>query len=349
MKNITILGYGNYSVVFRPAIDEGIKWYSVYIDKEDNDVAKILYYGDEIDDFMKELNILQMIENIKNSHSFTVPFKGACMLNTSNISKNVIEFIESKIDNDSFTTKFQIILGYGGVCINNVHTIFSYPKMMKMIEKFFIGLQELHNNNIIHRDIKPTNVLYDAEKHQLNIVDFGLACDIKGVYDDNDDNLYFLNYMYIFHPPEFYIAALLIEQKKIQKESSFQDTIDIVFHNLTQDTAQLRNYYMKHFWKHGYSKTNNLKGYIVGFQDIQNDIIDNKILQMEQMFDKEMCFKSDVFASSYIINSLRKNITFKNENEIEHYNRLLEITSCFNPFQRCSVSDILRHLHIFDN
>jgi serine/threonine protein kinase len=42
--------------------------------------------------------------------------------------------------------------------------------------EIILGLECLHNNDIIYRDIKPENILMDTKGH-VKIVDFGLAKD----------------------------------------------------------------------------------------------------------------------------------------------------------------------------
>jgi cell division control protein 7 len=47
---------------------------------------------------------------------------------------------------------------------------------IKMYMKaLFESLLHLHTNQIIHRDVKPGNFLYNIKKNEFMLVDFGLA------------------------------------------------------------------------------------------------------------------------------------------------------------------------------
>ena len=37
----------------------------------------------------------------------------------------------------------------------------------------------MHDSNIVHRDIKLDNILYDRSKKEIKIIDFGLAAILK--------------------------------------------------------------------------------------------------------------------------------------------------------------------------
>jgi serine/threonine-protein kinase len=41
------------------------------------------------------------------------------------------------------------------------------------------GLNECHKHNIIHRDIKPQNIIIDLDTMKPTIIDFGLSFDAK--------------------------------------------------------------------------------------------------------------------------------------------------------------------------
>ena len=55
-----------------------------------------------------------------------------------------------------------------------------YPKLTREDIKLYIyqtllGLQYAHSKGIIHRDIKPGNILFNSEKKKIKILDWGLA------------------------------------------------------------------------------------------------------------------------------------------------------------------------------
>jgi serine/threonine protein kinase len=55
------------------------------------------------------------------------------------------------------------------------HEIFSYEKGLHFFEKLLDILIYLHSYNIIHADIKPSNLKIDNEEHNLKLLDFGIA------------------------------------------------------------------------------------------------------------------------------------------------------------------------------
>lgn len=53
-------------------------------------------------------------------------------------------------------------------------------------KNLFTAVAFLHRNNIVHRDIKLENILYDHTTHNLRLIDFGFACD-DTLLNINDD------------------------------------------------------------------------------------------------------------------------------------------------------------------
>jgi len=46
-----------------------------------------------------------------------------------------------------------------------------------VITQIASAIEAAHAQNIVHRDLKPENVMYDAEHHQVKLLDFGIAVD----------------------------------------------------------------------------------------------------------------------------------------------------------------------------
>jgi serine/threonine protein kinase len=53
----------------------------------------------------------------------------------------------------------------------------------------FTSLEELHKKGIVHRDIKPENIMTCIGKHQLKIIDFGLAGYIHEIKNKRSSSL----------------------------------------------------------------------------------------------------------------------------------------------------------------
>ena len=46
---------------------------------------------------------------------------------------------------------------------------------LNYMKNLFIALEYLHSHNIIHRDVKPANFLYNRKHRKFALIDFGLS------------------------------------------------------------------------------------------------------------------------------------------------------------------------------
>ncbi len=64
--------------------------------------------------------------------------------------------------------------------MNNVDFKVLYPTLSDLDIRYYIyellkALDYCHSNGVMHRDVKPHNVMIDHEKRQLRLIDWGLA------------------------------------------------------------------------------------------------------------------------------------------------------------------------------
>lgn len=53
--------------------------------------------------------------------------------------------------------------------------VMSSEEKLLYIKNLFIALEYLHTQNIIHRDVKPANFLYNRKHKKFALIDFGLS------------------------------------------------------------------------------------------------------------------------------------------------------------------------------
>lgn len=338
--NNYIIGQGNYSVVLCPVVKNISKLYVEYTDANDTDIAKVFKLGNE-EDFTKELEILQEVKTIPDYMSFTVPVKGASKFKVSELPYDIPLMTNLNVLYSSNSNKelHQIIFGYGGVELTKIKYNIPFLDFLMLFKDFLYGMQKLQAINIVHRDIKPTNVLIQGR--QLNIIDFGLACRVDEVYANTDDNNFVLSYKYMYHPPEFYIAYLLHEN---DVNSSFDDALELAFKNMISYTTELKMYYEEHFYKYNNHETYNIFSYKQAFHDFYKDIKTKNITSIQELFTPHITLKADIYAISYILKTLKKHLIFDNIFQRQVFNTLYDMTYELNPYQRASLSELISYI-----
>lgn len=78
------------------------------------------------------------------------------------------------------------------------------------------AIQKIHNLHIIHKDIKPENILIDPKTHKVKIIDFGMACYVGE------------NYCKLPSGTRLYADPILVENKIVTQKSDIY-ALGIIF------------------------------------------------------------------------------------------------------------------------
>lgn len=160
------LGEGAYGIVYKAEMEDE--------KGEKQTVAVKRNFGDVENkgiSCVKELNFLASFNHPCITKLKTVavgdPFKRECPM-TPKPKRN-----EMKEDSHHF------ILEYSNNCLEDYYeTNTNFKNMKIIIAQILLGVEFMHSKNVLHRDLKPGNVLVSEEKSlpYAKICDFGLSC-----------------------------------------------------------------------------------------------------------------------------------------------------------------------------
>ncbi len=66
---------------------------------------------------------------------------------------------------------------FGGISLDILlkNCKLTIKKFLKIAIKITVGLAEIHANNIVHKDLNSSNIVYNPESEELKIIDFGIS------------------------------------------------------------------------------------------------------------------------------------------------------------------------------
>ena len=146
-------------------------------------------------------NYIVFKEKIIDSESFNETLKELYFLILLKNEKYFVNIIDKKyiVDDEKYKHLF---MKFEGNYINlEMLYKYKYPsaqKMKEIIYQISFGLYILHFNNIVHNDIKPSNILIDKD-YKIKIADFGSAI-YRDIYNINDNSY---SCTRVYAPPEY--------------------------------------------------------------------------------------------------------------------------------------------------
>lgn len=158
---IKLIGEGRYGIAYLAVNDEGEKYVIKQLKKKMlKETREKLFYEESILSKLDDPRFPKFISKFKNKYR----------------EGYILEYIEGKIFEDLITRD---------------RHVFSKEEIYEIATKLFDLVEILHNQNIVHRDVRLPNVII-KDNQELALIDFGLAR-----YIDNEKYMKQEDYWYI--------------------------------------------------------------------------------------------------------------------------------------------------------
>ncbi|MGK7927506.1 MAG: AAA family ATPase, partial [Spirulina sp.] len=135
----------------------------------------LVYRGQKLDD--RQSAILKLMRNEYPSFNELVQFR-----NQYAITKNLdIEGIVKPIALERYQNRYALIMeDFGGIALSVIShpspvTRSSIAEFLNIAIQLADILHQLHQNHVIHKDIKPANILIHPETNQVKLIDFSIS------------------------------------------------------------------------------------------------------------------------------------------------------------------------------
>jgi serine/threonine protein kinase len=219
------------------------------------------------------------------------------------------------------------------------------------------GLFLLHSNNIIHKDIKPANIIIDFDyinknklevfkkiKHHkeaviscmLRYIDFGLSINLnKRKYNSNEIEELLANGTHYYIPLEIFAIKLIYKLIKRGYEPIDKGFIELLTNKIYKSYHRNKDYYHFEGIRHSYFKS---KKHIHSVKKTHKKIIDNQHIQ------------DNASQNTYYLNQSKLEMTVKNIYELYKNNKLENnITSFMYGWDVYSLGITLAKIYIKTN
>lgn len=302
------LNAGGYGCVFSPPI-------------KSEDTSSIGKVFDDYDDFKSEMNKIKTVQDIDPDNVFTVKYQYSNVVHAQDFRQSDEPQYCKKV---KFYTKkkyYQIVYKNGGVSLvntwrNSVKERLYIEDVLEPLRSIFVGLVELGRRKQVHQDIKPDNLLYDADNQRFNIIDFGIMEHFDKVYTDSNSGI--LDFDYLYYPPEMKLWVMRRQQISL----SFDKFMEYFGRNFYSGSVDLHEFVQRYQYN-----VKNLKDF---YYDTQ--------LSHANM--KGFVHKIDVYGLGIVLYIALQNFAakrmFRNREIMNRLYTLVGMMTCFDPRRRVS-------------
>ena len=207
------------------------------------------------------------------------------------------------------------------------------PKLLKNFKNILYGLLRFKEENFIHCDIKPNNILYNMKTNRFNIIDLGLMTTFNDALRDEYFIDYTINisrnaYYYRYWPIDSGVAALFLQRKKSKEDINFSPPISQgpSAYNKTRNPINIRKLY--------YDNISNIDDFIrVSKEKFDTYSLGITIKEFFYSGEFNLCIKK-------LSNKYPRDFSLKKIKTVRHeLSKLVDKMIKVNPFDRISINN----------
>lgn len=275
-----VIGEGTYGCVHKPSLQCKNKKI------EKTKVSKLMTHHHANEELQEFENISKVDKN--KDYYLGIPEK--CNPSTSKPNKRAInkcqDFTSKNIQDYSL-----LIMKDGGITLeefaDKMEKLPKNTKNIKTMEMFWIechrliyGLKDLLENDIIHHDLKPLNIVYNEKKNRLNFIDFGFMTTISNIKEQAKQSNYPYAVSHWYFPFEF---MLINYDDYIRVANKSNENRKEILKKIMKNKHHKITTNMKIF----YEETNNSKKFsLINTRSFYETILEISIDKYEDFLDK---------------------------------------------------------------
>ena len=89
--------------------------------------------------------------------------------------QNIVTMYDAGEEHDLAYIAMEFLKGKDLVPYTKPEHLLPLPQVVSIVARVADALAYAHSNNVVHRDVKPANVMYEPESDQVKVTDFGIA------------------------------------------------------------------------------------------------------------------------------------------------------------------------------
>lgn len=340
-----LINQGEYGCIYKPHIGCD--------DQEDDDadnyVSKIQEKTEELE---KEINTGKIIQSIENYFFYYAPIIKSCDVNISNIDMNILRQCAIALNENR---EINTIKKYTSNKIRYIskYTISNYIQMLSTKDNFKrianvhlylleYSIPKLLEKNIVHLDLKTSNIMWDEKQEIPIMIDFGLSINMGEVLDPQKNPAIYKKYFigeeyYIFWCVDIFMISQ-ITQLYMNERTVLEHVLEIILNKITEN-EHFKKLFTKNEIEEYIKKYNNyFKKYINSpWTNVMTDLLQEKIYST---WDNHSLCSAILF--DVVINKI---FVSNNNTKKEAYLKLLKEVVLSMPDERIGIEETKKRIY----